>query len=208
MPPTPYPQPTGTNTHQLTTLTHLWTPLCLTYRDYHLPIYTHTLKGLPAPTPNPQGVPPTILQHSYTKGTPTPHPLPLIQGVPPTNLQHLYTKGIPHPHPYPNPQGVPPTNLQHSHTNKGPPTLPPTPTHRKYHSSTYNIHTPIKGPTTPHPLPPTHREYHLPTYKTHTLIKEPSAPHPLPPTHRKYHPSTYSTHTLNVATFTLYVYVP
>ena len=55
-PTPPYPQPTGNTTHHLTTLIHP--------QSYN----THTLKGPlpPPPTPNPQQVPPTILQHSYT----------------------------------------------------------------------------------------------------------------------------------------------
>ena len=67
-PPPPYPQPTGSTNHQLTTLIHQ--------------------KGPPPPTPNPQGVPPTILQHSYTKGTPYPPPLPPTTGC---TTHHLTT---------------------------------------------------------------------------------------------------------------------
>ena len=87
-------------------------PLPPIHRKYHPPSYnTHTLKGPPAPhppTPNPQEVPPTFLQHSYTKGTPCPPPLPPTHRKyhppsynthTPTILQHSYTKGTPYPQP-------------------------------------------------------------------------------------------------------------
>ena len=122
---------------------------------YYPPYYnTHTLKGPlpPPPYSQPQDVPPTILQHSYTKGIPQPPPLP------PTTVcttHHLTThtlKGPPTPTSYPQPQDVPSTILQHSYT-KGTP-HPPTPKHRMYHPPSYNTHT-LKGPPNPHPLPPT-----------------------------------------------------
>ena len=118
------------------------------------------------PTPNPEGVPPTNLQHSYTKGTPHSYPpAPNAQGVPPTNLHHSYTKGTPYPTPTPNLQGVPPTNLQHSYTEGTPHPLPPT--HRKYHPSTYNTYA-LKGPPTLHPYPqPTGTNTHQLTTHTH-----------------------------------------
>ena len=107
LPPTPYPQPTGSTTHHLTTLIHL--------QSYN----THTLKGPTAPhppIPNPQEVPPTILQQSYTKGTP--HPLPPTHRKyhPPSYNTHTL-KGPCPPPPTPNPQEVPPTILQHSYTH-------------------------------------------------------------------------------------------
>ena len=59
---------------------------------------THTL--MKPPTSNPQGVPPTILQHLYTKGTSQPPPpTPNPQGLTPTNLQLLHINGPPYPHP-------------------------------------------------------------------------------------------------------------
>ena len=110
------------------------------------------------PTSSPQGVPPTNLQHSYTKGTPCPNPL-------------LLTQREYHPPTY------------NTHTLKGPafPTSLP-PTQREYHTPTYNTHT-LKGPPSPTSLPPTHRECHTPTYNTHTL-KGPPTPYPqgVPPT--------------------------
>ena len=51
----------------------------------------------PPPIPNPQGVPPTNLQHSYTKGIP--HPLP------PTSRDYSHINGPPYPTPYPQPTG-------------------------------------------------------------------------------------------------------
>ena len=57
---------------------------------------THTL--MESPTSNPQGVPPTNLQHSYTKGTP--------QELTATNLQLLHINGPPTPTPTPNPEGL------------------------------------------------------------------------------------------------------
>ena len=207
--PAPYPQPTGSTTHHLTTLIQPQSN------------NTRTLKG--PTTPNPQEVPPTILQHSYTKGTPLPpthrkyhppsyntHTATILQHAytkvtpcphpqthrkyhPPsykthtsTILQHSYTKGTPHP-PTPNPQEVQPTILQHSYT-KGTPCLPPPnpqPTGSTAHHLTTLIHPPsynthtLKGPPASHPLPPTHRKYHPPSYNTHTL-KGPPAPHPYP----------------------------
>ena len=74
----PYPKPTGSTT-QLTTLTHLWTPLPPplppAHREYHPPTYnSHTLMDTttPTPTPNSQVVPPTNLQLSHTNGPPYP----------------------------------------------------------------------------------------------------------------------------------------
>ena len=112
---TSYPQPTGTTTHHLTTLIHPQSynthtlkgppPPTPTHRKYHPPSYsTHTLKGPPAPHPLPpthrkyhppsyNTHTPTILQHSYTKGTPCP-PTPNPQEVPPTILQHSYTHNL------------------------------------------------------------------------------------------------------------------
>ena len=98
--------------------------------EYYLQTYnTHTIIKGP-----PQEVPTTILQHSYTKGTTTPHPLPPTHSKyhspsynihTPTILQHSYTKGTHYPPPpIPNPQEVPPTILQHSYT-KGTPHPPP-----------------------------------------------------------------------------------
>ena len=91
-PPPPYPQPTGSTTHYLTTLIHpqsynthtlkgpLPPPLPPTHRKYHPPSYnTHT---------------PTILQHSYSKGTPAATPTPNPKEVPPTILQHSYTHNL------------------------------------------------------------------------------------------------------------------
>ena len=89
----------------------------------------------PPPTPNPQEVPPSILQHPHTKGTPTPHT------------------------PTPNPQEVPPAIL-HTDTLRGPPPNPSTPTHREYHPQSYNTHT-LKGPP---PLPLNHRKYNPPSH--------------------------------------------
>ena len=127
--PYPTPQPTGSTTHHVTTLIHP--------QSYN----THTLKGPPhPPTHNPQEVPPTMLQHSYTKGTP--HPLPPTHRKyhPPSYNTHIL-KGPPAPHPpTPNPQEVPPTILQHSYTKWTPTPLPPT--HRKYHPPSYYTHTP------------------------------------------------------------------
>ena len=74
----------------------------------------------PPPTPNPQGVPPTNLQHSYTEGTPAPYP----QGLTPTNLQLLHINGPPTPTPYPQPTGTM-TNKLNTHTLMEPPTLNP-----------------------------------------------------------------------------------
>ena len=112
-------------------------PLPLTYRNYHLPIYTHTLKGPPVPHPllptQREYRLPTYNTHTL-KGAPTPTPTPDPQGVPPTNLQYSYTKGTPHPHPLP-------------------------PTHREYHPPTYNTHT-LKGP--PAPLSPTPKPQEVP----------------------------------------------
>ena len=171
----------------------------LTQSEYHLQTYnTHTIIKGP-----PQEVPTTILQHSYTKGTPChPPPTPNPEEVPPTILQHSYTKGTPHPiPPYPQPTASTTHHLTtfihpqsyNTHTLKGPTTPHPlSPTHRKYHPPSYNTHR-LKGPPTP--LPPTHRKYHTPSYNTYTL-KGPLPPTPLPPTHRKYHPPSYNTHTL------------
>ena len=122
-------------------------------------------------TPNPQGVLPTILQQSYTKGTPCPHPLPPTQRKyhppsynthTPTILQHSYTKGTHHPHPLPQPTG----STTHYLT-----TL--------IHPQSYNTDT-LKGPPAPHPPTPSHRKYHPPSYNTHKL-KGPPAPHPSNP---------------------------
>ena len=124
--PQPTSKPTGSTTYHLTTLIHP--------QSYN----THTLKGPPTPTPNPQEVPPTILQHSYTKGIPPP-PTLNPQEVPPTILQHSFTKGTPHPDP------LPPTHhltthihpqSYNTHTLKGPP--PPT---ILQHSYTHNLTT-------------------------------------------------------------------
>ena len=72
------------------------------------------------------------------------------QGVPPTNLQHLYTKGSPHPL-LPTHREYHPT--YNTHTLKGPPASHPLPpTHREYHPPTYNTHT-LKGLLTPTPNP-------------------------------------------------------
>ena len=82
-PLTPYPQPTGSTSHQLTTL------------------YTKgTTHPLP-PTPNPQGVPPTNIQHSYTKETPHPHPLSSThrEYQTPTDNTHTLINGPPTPNP-------------------------------------------------------------------------------------------------------------
>ena len=99
------------------------------------------------PYPQPQDVPPTILQHSYTKGTPTPTPNHRKFHPPSYNTHTL--KGPPAPT-YPQPKEIPPTILEHSYT-KGTP-HPPTPNHRMYHPPSYNTHT-LKGPPTL--LPPT-----------------------------------------------------
>ena len=165
---------------------------------YHPPSYnTHTLKGPPTPTsyPQPQDVPSTILQHSYTKGTPHPPtpnhrmyhppsynthtlkgpPYPQPQDVPSTILQHSYTKGTLHPHPYPQPQDVPSTILQHSYT-KG--TLHPHPQPQDV-PSTILQHSYTKGTPQPPPPTPNHRMYHPPSYNTH-ILKGPSTPTPYP----------------------------
>ena len=122
-----------------------------THRKYHPPSYnTHT---------------PTILQHSYTKGTPHP-PYPTPTG---STTHHLTT--LIHPQSY------------NMHTLKVPPAPNPVPTGSTtrhlttlIHPQSYNTHT-LKGPTTPTPLPPTHRKYHPPSYNTHTL-KGPPVPTP------------------------------
>ena len=112
----------------------------------------------PPPTPNPQGVPPTNLQLSHTKGPPYPQPtgtlthqlttithkwtpLPQPTGSTTHQLTTLTHKWIPLPHPTtPSPQGVTPTNLQPSHTN-GPPYAHPIPlTHREYHPPIFNMY--------------------------------------------------------------------
>ena len=160
--------------------------------------------------PNPQGVPASNLQHSYTKRNPLPPPLtPNPQGVPPTNLQHSCTnKGTPTPYPQPTgstshqlttlihqkgPHPLPPTHREYhppsynTHTLKGPPAPTPTPNHRMYHPPSYNTHT-LKGPTDPHPYPqPTGSTTHQLTSYTKGI----PYPHPLPSTHREYHPPSY-----------------
>ena len=80
--PAPYSQPTGTNTHQLTTHTQMDPPILTPY-------------------PNPQGVPPTNLQLSHTNGPPYSNP----QGLMPTNLQLSHTNGLLPPPPYPQHTG-------------------------------------------------------------------------------------------------------
>ena len=125
------------------------------------------------PTPNPQEVPPTILQHSYTKGTPFPHPQP-TGGT----THHLTT--LIHPQYY------------NTHTLKGPPASHPL-THRKYHPPSYNTHT-LKGP--PASTPTSNPQEVPPTILQHSYTKGTPCPPPLPPTHRKYHPPSYNTHTL------------
>ena len=134
------------------------------------------------PTPNPQEVPPTILQHSYTKGTPCFYPQ--HRGSTMHNITTLIHR-----------------QSYNTHTLKGPPAPHSlSPAHRKHHPPSYNTltttflqHSYSKG--TPGTLPASHRKDNPPSYNTHTL-KGPPAPHPLPPTHRKYHPPSYNTHTL------------
>ena len=121
----------------------------------------------PTSTPNLQGVPATNLQHSYTKGTPTPYLLPPTPKEYHPPIYNIHTLRD-HPPPTPIPQGVPPKILQQSYT-KGThhPTPPyPQPT-RNTTQQSYNTHT-LKGPPPPTPLPPTHRKYHPPSYNTHT----------------------------------------
>ena len=91
------------------------------------------------PTPNPQVVLPTNLQHSYTKGTHLPHP-PLTHREHHTPTYNSYTKETP------NPQALTPTNLQLLHIN-GPPY--PTPYLQPTGTMTYklNTHTLMEPPT-------------------------------------------------------------
>ena len=194
-PPPPYPQPTGSTTHHLTTLIHppsynTHTPTIIQHsytkgtphppppihRKYHPPSYnTHSLKGPPAPppTPNPPFYnthTPTILQHSYTKGTPTPYSQPtgstthhVTTLIHPQSYNTHTLKG--HPPPYPNPQEVQPTILQHSYTKGNPHPHPIPPTHRKYHPPSYNTHTPTilqHSYTTGTPHPPTRNPQEVP----------------------------------------------
>ena len=95
--------PPSYNTHTPTILQHSYTkgtptPLPPTHRKYHPPSYnTHTLKGpLPPPPTHRRSHPPsynthtpTILQHSYTKGTHhPPPPYPQLTG---STSHHLTT---------------------------------------------------------------------------------------------------------------------
>ena len=183
-PPTPYPKPTGSTTHQLTTfIQNKGTPHPLppTHRKYHPPTYnTHTLiKGPPNHTPYPQPTGNTIHQLTMViHNKETPHPLsPNHRKYHPPNY-NSYTKGTPHP-PTPNPQGVPPTILQHTYTEgtHHPPYPQPTESTTHHltiliHPQSYNTHT-LKGPPSPTPnpqeVPPTILQ-HSYTHNLTTLI--------------------------------------
>ena len=127
----------------------------------------HTLKGPPAPTPQPTGstthhLPTLIHPQSYNthklKGPPTLLP-PTHRKYHPPSYNTSTLKGPPAPHPYPQPTG---STTHHLTT--------------LIHPQSCNTHT-LKGPTASHPVPPTHREYHPHSNNTHTL-KRPPYPHP------------------------------
>ena len=136
----------------------------------------HTLKGPPAPTPEPTG---STTHHLTTLIHPQSYNTHTLKGpLPPTPLPPTHRKY--HPPSY------------NTHTLKGPPTPLP-PTHRKYHPPSYNTHT-LKGPPPPAIYPqPTGSTTHNLTTLIHQM--DPLPPTPLPPTHRKYHPTSYNTHT-------------
>ena len=129
----PYPQPTGSTTHHLTThihpiLQHSYPkgtppPLPPTHRKYHPPSYnTHTLKGPPATTP----LPPT--HRKYHPLSYNPHTLKGPSAPQPTgSTTHHLTTHI-HPQSY------------NTHTLKGPPTPYSQPTGSTTHHLTTLIH--------------------------------------------------------------------
>ena len=164
---------------------------------YHPASYnTHTLKGPPAPTsyPQPQDVPSTILQHSYTKGTPHP-PTPKHRMYHPPSYNTHILKGPSTPTPYPQLQDEPSTILKHSYTKGTPQPPPPTPNHRMYHPPSYNTHI-LKGPSTPTPYP---QPQDVPsTILQHSYTKGTPCPPPPTPNHRMYLPPSYNTHTLKL----------
>ena len=124
----------------------------------------------PLPTPNPQELTPTNLQHSYSKGTPC---CPTTYCQPTGSTTHqLTTLALVDLHPLPPANGEYHLPTYNTHALKGP---PPAPYPSQQGLSPTNLHThTLKRPPPPHPYPPVHKEHHLPTYNTHTVKGSPA----------------------------------